>query len=605
MSSSRAVRPDRRQFITGVGAAALAAAQGCGKRGPRSIAPEAVATPFGITFADVTEQAGVHFNHVNGAFGLKWLPETMGSGVAWIDYDGDGFQDLFLVNSRNWTPAELASAGVHAPAGYGTAPDGVCALYRNNGDGTFTDVTARAGLNVRMYGMGVAVGDYDNDGFPDLYVTGLGRNYLFHNNGRGGFTEVAAEAGVADGGWSTSAAWVDYDRDGHLDLLVCHYVQWTPSTDIPCPRNGERVYCTPQQYAGAPLALYHNNGKGRFTNIAGRAGLLHDSNGRSLQGKSLGVAVLDYNNDGWPDIAIANDTEPNYLFRNGGNGTFAEVGVREGIAFPDNGTARGAMGIDAADYDRCGRPSLIIGNFSNQMLSLYHNDGRIFRDVAAQAGIGTPSLLSLSFGCFFADLDGDGWNDIFVANGHIDDTIQQIQREVTYAESPLLFRNLCNGQFENVSRSAGADIARPMVARGAAYADYMLRGVPDIAVSTNNGAARLLRNSGKPGHNSLRLELTGTRSNRSAIGAAIAVHVGSGVQRYRVRSGSSYCSQSELPVTVGLGTATQADTVAITWPSGAQTTLANLPAAAIYEVVEGRGVVSRRAFGQGRKQPAA
>src|SRR5579871_2036764 len=313
----------------GIALCALGAALiGCNNHpiaAPPAAAPSAPAYA-GVTFADVTKAAGIDFHHVNGAFGQKWLPETMGSGVAWIDYDGDGYPDLFLVNSREWTDAERQE-GKQPPASAKPAgPPPTCKLYHNNGDGTFTDVTEKAHLNIPMYGMGVCVGDYDNDGKPDLYVTGLGRNYLFHNNGDGTFTDVTEKAGVKDSGWSTSAAWVDYDKDGKLDLVVCHYVKWSPQTDIPFLQNGHRTYGTPGQYAGLPLTLYHNDGAGHFTETAQKAGLRTTGDEkRKLQGKSLGVTLCDYDGDGWIDIAIANDTEPNYLFHNEQNGTFKEV----------------------------------------------------------------------------------------------------------------------------------------------------------------------------------------------------------------------------------------------------------------------------------------
>jgi hypothetical protein len=561
-------------------------------------------TPAGITFADVTKQAGINFRHVNGAFGQKWLPETMGSGCAWIDYDGDGYQDLFLVNSREWTNAERASA--HQPPNSNTQPPATCKLYHNNGNGTFTDVTDKAGLNVPMYGMGVCVGDYDNDGHPDLYVTALGRNYLFHNNGNGTFTDMTAKAGLLDGGWSTSAAWVDYDKDGKLDLIVCHYVKWTPATDIPCPRNGHNTYCTPQKYTGEPLALYHNNGNGTFTNVSTKAGILKSGDGRPLQGKSLGVTICDYDGDGWPDIAVANDTEPNYLFHNKRNGSFEEVGVDRGIAYPDSGAARGAMGIDAVDYDRSGSESFVIGNFSNQMLALYHNEhkGSIFRDVAAQAGVGPPSLLSLSFGCFFFDMDNDGWPDIFVANGHVDDDVHEIQQQVEYAEPLLIFRNLGKGNFADVHSQLGPTMQQKFVARGLAYADYDLDGSLDVAMTTNNGPAYLFHNSGGKNH-SLRLELEGVKSNRSAIGAQVIASVGGATQAYRVHSGSSYCSQSELPITVGLGQVSQADSITINWPSGEITTLNSVAGGQIYKIVEGKGIVAQQPFKQSAVPHAA
>jgi hypothetical protein len=557
-------------------------------------APISAAAPVNIGFTDVTREAGIDFRHVNGGFGQRWLPETMGSGLAWIDYDGDGYPDLFLVNSRNWTDAER-SAG-HQPARASKAgPAATCRLYHNDGHGHFTDVTAKARLDVPMYGMGACVGDFDNDGRPDLYVTALGRNYLFHNNGDGTFTEMAEKAGLKDGGWSTSAAWVDYDKDGRLDLVVCHYVQWTPATDIPFMKNGHRTYGTPNQYTGQPLTLYHNEGSGRFKEVSEQAGLRLRGDGQKAQGKSLGVTLCDFDGDGWIDLAIANDTEPNYLFHNERNGAFKEVGVEQGMAYPDTGTARGAMGIDACDYDRKGRESLVIGNFSNQMLALYHNEGSTFRDVASQTGVGPPSLLSLSFGCFFCDLDNDGWQDLFVANGHIDDDVQEDQKQVEYAERPLIYRNLGNGSFRNISDNVGSALQRKMVARGCAYADYNLDGFLDIAVTTNNGPATLFRNDGGK-NRALRLELEGTLSNRSAIGAIVEVTVGGKTQKYRVHSGSSYCSQSELPITIGLGQANQADSIVIRWPStrGEATTLNAVAAGQIYHVIEGKGIAAQR-----------
>ncbi len=571
---------------------------------PTKIAPVA-ATTQNVTFTDTTKAAGIDFRHVNGATDRKLLPETMGSGLAWIDYDGDGFPDLFLVNSRPWTKAECAAAKMPYVASAGPAP--TCKLFHNNGNGTFTDVTKQAHLDVTMYGMGVCVGDYDNSGHPSLYVTGLERNYLFHNNGDGTFKDVTAAAGVKDGGWSSSAAFVDYDKDGKLDLVVCHYVQWSPGTELGAKKNGHPTYDTPTRYIGQPLTLYHNDGAGHFTEVAAKAGLRTGPapEKRKLQGKSLGVAICDYDGDGWPDIAIANDTEPNYLFHNEHDGTFKEVGIEEGMAYKDDGTARGAMGIAACDFDHTGRESLLIGNFSNQALALYHNEGSIFRDTAAQAGVAQPSLLSLSFGLFFCDLDNDGWQDIFVANGHIDDDIQEDQKEVTYPEAPLVYRNQGNGNFVSVGSQLGPPMQAKYVARGCAYADYLLNGFPDIALSTSNGPAYLFRNSASNGNHALRLELEGTRSNRSAIGAKVVVKAGTQTQTYDVHSGSSYCSQSELPITVGLGTATKADSVTIVWPSGTKEELSALDAGQIYHIQENsNGTSSKRPFGQPYK-PAA
>ena len=572
---------------------------------PVAVIAAVKATTPSVTFTDATKAAGIDFRHVSGATKSRLLPETMGSGLAWIDYDGDGFPDLFLVNSRPWTQAECIAAKIPYMASTGPMP--TCKLFHNNGNGTFTDVTKQAHLDVAMYGMGVCVGDYDNSGHPSLYVTGMGRNYLFRNNGDGTFKEVTEQAGLKDSGWSTSAAWVDYDKDGKLDLVVCHYVQWSPATDIAFMKNGHRTYGTPNQYSGQPLTLYHNDGAGHFTEVAEKAGLRTGPapEKRKLQGKSLGVAICDYDGDGWPDIAIANDTEPNYLFHNEHDGTFKEAGVEQGMAYNDSGAARGAMGIAACDYDHTGRESLIIGNFSNQMIALYHNQGSIFRDTAAQSGVGPPSLLSLSFGLFFCDLDNDGWQDIFVANGHIDDDVQEDQKEVTYAESPLVYRNLGNGSFTSVGDKLGVVMQAKYVARGCAYADYLLNGFPDIALSTSNGPAYLFRNSADNGNHALRLELEGTQSNRSAIGAVVTVKAGAQTLTYNVRSGSSYCSQSELPITVGLGSAAKADSVTIVWPSGGQQVLNSLAAGQIYHILESsKGMPLQRPFGQPYK-PAA
>ena len=557
-------------------------------------APTIQTTP--VSFEDVTAKAGINFKHVHGGFGKKWLPETMGSGLAWIDFDGDGYQDIFFVNSREWTTAEKANAKTVAVDGLPKTVTGK--LYRNLGNGSFEDVTVKAGLDVPMYGMGACVGDFDNDGHPDLYVTGLGRNYLFRNKGNGAFAEVASQAGVEDGGWSTSAAWFDYDKDGKLDLIVGHYVKWSPATDIAFPRNGHPTYGTPQQYVGQPLALYHNEGSGKFKNVSKESGVLTDPDGRKLQGKTLGVCICDYDNDGFPDIACANDTEPNYLLHNEGNGKFVENGVVQGMALPDSGVARGAMGIDASDYDRKGKESLVIGNFSNQGLALYHNEGGIFRDVAVQSGVFQPTLLSLTFGCFFFDADNDGWLDVFLANGHVDDDIQEVQQQVAYAQTPHLFRNNGNGQFSDISLQAGSALAQKYVSRGAAFADYELRGIVGFAISTNEGQAHLIRNSRELANKSLRLELEGTKSNRSAIGSKIEVKIGGATQLYHVRSGSSYCSQNELPVTVGLGTLGEAEQITITWTSGEKTTLPKVAAGQIYHVVEGKGIVAQKPFGQ-------
>jgi len=540
-----------------------------------------------VHFRDVTAPAGIHFTHNNGAFGKKWLPETMGPGCAFIDYDNDGYPDILLVNGEDWPG--------HAHAG-ATTPK----LYHNNRDGTFTDVTRKAGLAVFMFGLGVAVGDYDNDGFDDLFITALGQSHLFHNNGNGTFTDVTKAAGLwGPSEFSTSAAWVDYDRDGKLDLVIANYVQWTEQTDLYCTLDGaHKSYCTPESYKGTSVRLWHNLGGGKFEDATQKAGLGDPTS------KSLGIAILDYNADGWPDILIANDTQPNKLYLNKKDGTFEERAVSSGIAFSEDGVARAGMGVDAADYDRSGRPSVLISNFSNQMVSLYHNEGNgLFVDEAPQSEVGRATLVTLGFGCFFFDYDNDGWPDVFVADGHIEDAIERVQKRVTYAEPAHLFRNLGGGKFTEVTAQMGPAFAAPRVARGAAYADIDNDGFLDVLVTTNAGPAFLFHNEGGSNH-SLRLKLVGTKSNRDGIGAVVRVASSDSKDKQwkMLRSGSSYLSQSELVLTFGLGTQTKADTVEIQWPSGQLDKLANVNAGQTLTVEEGKGIVATRPYGKTRQE---
>jgi len=520
-----------------------------------------------IQFVDVTRSAGLTFTHYNGAFGKKYLPEALGPGVAFIDYDGDGWQDLFFTNGTDWPGQHRRASTLH--------------LFHNNHNGTFMDVIYAAGLDVGLYAMGVAVGDYDNDGYDDLFVTAVGQSRLFRND-KGIFKDVTKEAGLAGPNeFSTSAAWVDFDRDGNLDLVVGNYVQWTPQTDLFCTLDGtNKSYCTPESYKGASPRLWRNRGNGTFEDVTSKAGLFDPTS------KTLGVAVLDVNQDLWPDLLFANDTQPNRLYINNGKGGFAERGVPSGVAFSEDGVARAGMGVDAADYDRSGYPSILITNFSNQMLALYHNEGNgLFVDEAPRSAVGRASLLTLGFGCFFFDYDLDGWLDIFVANGHLESDIERIQNRIKYAQPPHLFRNEGKGGFAEATQSLGNALRQPRVGRGVAYGDFDNDGDLDIVMTTNGGPAVLLRNDGGSNHG-LRLRLEGTRSNRDGFGAFVRVTAGGETQSQMLRSGSSYLSQSERVLTFGLGSRTQADAVEIRWPSGQVDRMTNVKAGGTVTIKE-------------------
>jgi hypothetical protein len=533
-----------------------------------------------VVFTNVTAAAGITFTHVNGAFGKKYLPETMGSGVAFLDVDGDGYQDLFFVNGKNW-PGQPPSGSTPTPA-----------LYRNNRNGTFTDITKQAGLAVDVYGLGAAAADFDNDGHVDLLITALGGNKLFRNTGKGTFADVTAKSGVGGpaAAFPASAAWVDYDRDGRLDLVVLHYVQWSIAQDKFCSLDGKnKSYCTPETYKGESPVLYRNRGDGTFQDVTKAVGLFDPTS------KALGVALFDYNDDGWLDLMVANDTAPNRLYRNEGGKKFVDEAIAAGVAFNEAGVARAGMGVDAADYDGSGRDSLVIGNFTNEMIALYHNEGgNLFLDKAPGGTIGRASMSSLTFSTFFFDFDLDGRPDIFAANGHVADDISKSQPKITHAQAPLLFRNAGDQKFDVAD--AGSALKERMVARGAAYGDIDLDGDPDIAVNVNGGPARLFRNDGGSRARALRLTLVGSgvKSNRSAIGARVVVTLdGGGKRRAMVKSGSSYLSQSELPVTFGLGAASKVTGVEVVWPDGSVEKLPAVEANQHLTVQEGKGIVSR------------
>jgi enediyne biosynthesis protein E4 len=526
----------------------------------------------GFRFADATSSAGIQFRHNSGAFGGKFLPETLGSGCAFLDYDRDGWQDILLINGMDWPGHKRRRSTLR--------------LYRNNRNGTFTDVTSHAGLDVEMYGMGVAVGDYDNDGFTDILVTSVGQNRLFHNTGKGTFVDVTNASGLGKRlAFSTSALWFDYDRDGLLDLFVCNYVKWSPERDVFCSLDGKhKSYCTPEAYRGETCWLFHNRGNGTFEDVTASSGIFDSSS------KSLGVAVLDDAQSGWPDLLIANDTQPNKLYRNQRNGTFKDAAVEAGLAFSAEGKARAGMGVDVGDFTNSGRSGVAITNFDNEMTGLYEFNGMTYDDIATQAGVGVASKNSLGFGCVFLDASLDGWLDLAVANGHIDETVRNIRGNAGYAQPPLLFLNDRRGSFRDIAGEVGGGFEQPKVGRGLAYGDFDRDGDLDLLLTTNNGPAYLYRNDQLAGNHSIRFRLVGTKSNRDGIGATVRI-VSSGLSQSRtVKSGSSYLSQSELPLTFGLEKHDHVESAVIAWPSGRTEEFKNLVAGRCYECIEGKGI---------------
>jgi len=572
-SSSFLVNPalsiSRRDLLKGLGS--LGAAFVAARYGHAGAEADAV------RFVDVTSSAGIGFRHDNAASSEKLLIETMGGGCGWIDYNQDGLLDLYLVNS--------------APTRVYTPPHPLrSALYRNNGDGTFTEVTSQAGVGSEgLFGMGVAVGDYDNDGFPDLLVLGYGRCILYHNNGDGTFTDVTAHAGVENPGrWASSAAWFDYDNDGRLDLVIANYVDWSPEHNFYCGDRGPgmRSYCHPDDFHGQPPTLFHNNGDGTFTDVS------KSSSVGAKGGNGLGVVTFDYDNDGWQDIFIANDHMPNYLFHNNRDGTFREVGYAAGVAVSGEGQFEAGMGTDAADTTGNGQFDLIVTHLDMQLARFYQNMGDgTFDDATFRSKLSYSTFHRSGFGTRFMDYDNDGRRDLFMANGHVLDNIQRYHADTAYAEPKLMFRNLGHGIFKNVSDRLGSDFQLPRVSRGAAVADFDNDGDLDILVGNNGQAPQLLRNDGGSANHWLQILLIGTKSNRDGVGARVKITAGDLVLYDQRKGGMSYQSAQDPRLHFGLGARSRIDGVEIIWPSGAVTKLSDLKSDQIIAVKEGAGIV--------------
>ena len=510
-----------------------------------------------LRFTDQTQRAGIHFIHTNGASEEKYLPETMGSGGLFFDYDNDGHLDIYLVNSGS----------LGSPVQPYRPPDHTNILYRNKGDGTFVDATAAAGLQQNVgYGMGCLAADYDNDGDADLYLTNFGPNQLYRNNGDGTFTDVTSHAGVADGNWSVSASFGDFNLDGHLDLYVTNYLDYQLETAHVCFLEGVHIYCGPHEYPGARDTLYRNNGDGTFTDVTTRAGV-HNN------GKGLGVLFTDYNTDGYPDIFVANDAVPDFLYLNNKDSTFTEIAITAGVAYNSEGRATASMGIASGDYDNDGAQDLFVTNFSLEINSLFHNDTDGFYTMTTfEAGLADPSFSKLGFGTQFLDADNDGWLDLFVANGHVWDNVSEITPSLSYKQKCQIFGNTGNGQFRDLSETTGAFFKRSIVGRGVAIGDYNNDGALDVLVTCCGEPPVLLRNDSQT-HNYVKIRLVGTESNRDGVGAKVWVRTNETTRFRELTCGGSYASGSERTLHFGIGAQETLQSIEVKWQSGHTQTL--------------------------------
>src|SRR5256884_2031891 len=574
-------RLSRRDFakglgLIGFGGASLAGAAGIFAWSDLTLAQRGARTGSPQAFEQILPSvSGITWVHRNGRSAEMFLPETTGAGCAFFDYDNDGWMDIYLVNSG-------------ACDFYNPNPPLRNALYRNNRDGTFTDVTGKAGVAGAGYGQGVAVGDYDGDGFPDMYVTQYGRSILYHNNGDGTFKDVTDKAGVAAPGWSSSAVWFDYDNDGRLDLFVCRFVEFDKTKNKFCgnEQTGERYYCVPKVYPPARSWLFHNNGDGTFTDVSRESGIA------SAPGKAWGVVATDVNNDGWMDLFVANDTVENFLFLNKKNGKFADIGLESGVAFSQEGRPRSGMGVDSTDFDQDGWQDLFVTNVDHEMYSIYKNNhDQTFDDITGPMGIGRVTRLMSGWGLRFFDYDNDGNIDLFVVNGHPDDKIEQHSSHVLYKEPLLLFHNTGH-RFENVSASAGPAFAQSFAGRGLAIGDFDNDGAVDALVTMNGEAPLLLKNVAATGNHWLGVRLIGKKANPDAIGARIAWQAGD-LKRTRLKvGGGSYLSSHDPREVLGIGARTKIDRLEIRWPqpSGRVETFTNLPIDRYITIVEGSGI---------------